>query len=128
MIPEQQGLLQRARESLDAAKLLLQNGYAGFAASRAYYAMLYAVQALLLEKGLSFSKHSAVIASFGRYYAKTGEFPVEYHRYLIDSLEIRQIGDYGGMVVEDIEAGLQIARAEQFLQLVEDHFGSRSAS
>ena len=36
-----------------------------FAASRAYYAMFYAAEALLQSRGLAFSKHSAVHAAFG---------------------------------------------------------------
>ncbi len=34
--------------------------------------MLYAAQALLLGEGLSFSKHSAVIAAIGKRFVKTG--------------------------------------------------------
>jgi uncharacterized protein (UPF0332 family) len=36
---DQRELLEKARESIAAARLLLEAGYAGFAASRAYYAM-----------------------------------------------------------------------------------------
>ncbi len=60
MTPDQAELLKLAEESIGAAKLLLDNDYQGFAASRAYYAMFSAAEALLLSKGLSFSKHSAV--------------------------------------------------------------------
>lgn len=45
MTPEQQALIDKARESLDAARLLLEEGFAGFAAARAYYTMLYLAQA-----------------------------------------------------------------------------------
>ena len=58
-------LLEEARESVRAAKLLLQSGHPGYAASRAYYAMFYAASAFLEGQGLRFSSHSAVIAAFG---------------------------------------------------------------
>ena len=45
MMPEQQDLLDEARESVAAARLLQAQGYHGFAASRAYYAMLYIAEA-----------------------------------------------------------------------------------
>jgi len=61
---EQADLLRKSRQSLEAAKLMEQQHYNDFAASRAYYAMFYVAEALLLEYGLSFSKHSAVIAAF----------------------------------------------------------------
>ncbi len=41
MIPEQQGLIQKAQRSLQAAKLLNQDDLAEFAAARAYYTMFY---------------------------------------------------------------------------------------
>lgn len=67
------GLIKKAKASLEASKKLLQGGYSDFSASRSYYAMFYAVQALLLSKNLAFSKHSAVIAAFGKEFIKTIE-------------------------------------------------------
>ena len=55
MTPEQRDLLEQARASLGAARLLLTQGYHGFAASRAYYAMFYIAEAFLLGKDLAFS-------------------------------------------------------------------------
>jgi uncharacterized protein (UPF0332 family) len=118
MTPEQKILLERAQESLDAARLLYEKGYARFAASRAYYTMFYLAEALLLGKGLSFSKHSAVIAAFGQHFAKTGLVPGKYHQFLISGMETKQIGDYSLEEIDDSEADLQITRAEEFLELV----------
>lgn len=72
MIPEQAALLRKAQDSLRAARLLADQQLYDFAVSRAYYAMFYVAQAFLLGEGLSFSKHSAVIAAFGQQFAKTG--------------------------------------------------------
>lgn len=52
MKPGSEALFEKARRSLDAARLLLANGNADFAASRAYYAAFYAAEAFLLEQGL----------------------------------------------------------------------------
>nr|WP_228055301.1 HEPN domain-containing protein [Gloeocapsopsis crepidinum] len=65
MTPEQQGLLEKASHSLQAAKLLNAQQLAEFAVSRAYYATFYIAEALLEGEGLTYSKHSAVIAAFG---------------------------------------------------------------
>jgi HEPN domain-containing protein len=43
-----------------------------FAIYRAYYALFYAVSALLLEEGRRFSKHSGVRAAFNRDLVKPG--------------------------------------------------------
>jgi len=98
-------LLQKARENLEAAELLLQKGHIDIAASRAYYPMFYVAEALLSTKGLSFSSHSAVIAAFGKEFAKTGLIAPEHHWHLKDAFETRQIGDYGA----DIRVTMNIA-------------------
>ncbi|GEM_PF-737024 len=95
MTDDQRELLQEARDSVSAARVLLDAGYPGYAASRAYYAMFYVAEALLEGEGMAFSKHSAVIAAFGRHFARTGKVPVEFHRYLIEASELRHAGDYG---------------------------------
>lgn len=86
--------------------------------------MFYVAQAFLSGEGLSFSKHSAVIAAFGQHFAKTGRVPAEYHRYLIESEQLRNVGDY------DVHTGLtendatnQLNRAEDFLSLAEQFIG-----
>jgi len=88
-------LLEKTKESLDAAELLNHEGYPGFAASRAYYSMFYVAQALLLSINLSFSSHSAVISAFGREFIRTGKIEAKFHRYLIDAQDLRNFGDYG---------------------------------
>ena len=45
--------LVRAEASIEAARLLASGRFHNFAVSRAYYAMLYAAEALLLEEGLA---------------------------------------------------------------------------
>jgi uncharacterized protein (UPF0332 family) len=112
-----QALFRKAEESLAAARGLLRDGYFDFAASRAYYAMFYIAEALLAHKGLTYSKHSAVIAGFGQEYARTGRLAPKFHRWLIDAQEFRNIGDYGieAHVSED-EAGAVCEWASEFIQ------------
>lgn len=77
MTPEQQKLLEKATRSLQAARELNSKGFPDFAASRTYYAMFYIATAFLQGEGLSYSKHSAVIAAFGTKFARTKRIPVE---------------------------------------------------
>lgn len=118
MTAEQMSLLKKAETSLQAAKLLAEQGYYEIAVSRSYYVMFYVAQAFLLADGLSFSKHSAVIAAFGQHFARTGRVPVELHRHLIEAGEQRNTGDYDlepNLTLADAER--QLARAEQFVKL-----------
>jgi uncharacterized protein (UPF0332 family) len=74
----------------------------------------------LVERGLSFSSHSAVIAAFGREYAKTGILDPKLHRYLIDAQDLRNQGDYGIGVSVTKEQGEESRRwAREFLAAVE---------
>lgn len=100
MNEEIQALLRKADQSTKGARILLNEGMFGFAVSRSYYAMFYLVTALLLTKGVKFSKHKAVVASFGQHFIKTNIFEHKFHQYLVEAFEQRQIGDYD--VLEEI--------------------------
>ncbi|MCC6586757.1 MAG: HEPN domain-containing protein [Bryobacterales bacterium] len=114
------GLLAKASRAVTSAELLLKDGDFDAAVSRSYYAMFYAAEALLLTKGLSFSKHSAVIAAFGKEFAKTGAVDAKFHAFLIDAQEARNISDYQTVThLTEEGAGLQVGRAVQFLAMID---------
>ena len=124
MKPEQIALLRKAGESLRAAELLATNELLDFAASRAYYTMFYVAEAFLLNEGLTFSSHAAVISAFGRDFARTGRVPVEFHRYLIDAQDLRNQGDYDiDSAITEAEVNQLIGHAEQFLELAQRLLG-----
>ncbi|MBW4691746.1 MAG: HEPN domain-containing protein [Lyngbya sp. HA4199-MV5] len=125
MTDEQRELLLKAQQSLDAANLLLSNNYPDYATSRAYYSMFYIAEAFLEGEELSFSKHSAVIAAFGREFAKTQRVPPDFHRFLIEAQELRTTGDCGQLNAVTIDqATEQIDRAKQFLTLAIQAIGT----
>jgi uncharacterized protein (UPF0332 family) len=118
MTEDQQELLEIARDSLAAARLLSKAGHFGFAASRAYYAMFYVAEAFLEGEGLAYSKHSAVIAAFGDRFARTGKAPADLHRHLIAAEELRRDGDYGGRNMVTQEQSRQaLEHAREFLEV-----------
>jgi uncharacterized protein (UPF0332 family) len=120
MKPDQIALIEKAKSSLAAARLLADDGYFDFSVARAYYTMFYLAEAILLEENKSFSKHSAVIAAFGQLFANAGRVPIELHRYLIDGFDSRNVGDYQtGQSLGPDDANEQIHRAEKFLRVAE---------
>jgi uncharacterized protein (UPF0332 family) len=120
MNKEQKYLIQKANKSLNAARELYQLGYFDFAISRAYYAMFYIASAFLEGQELSFSKHSAVIAAFGKYFAKTSIVDAKYHRYLIDAQKARCQADYDTTLdFSAQEANDYLEQATEFLMLIE---------
>lgn len=119
-------LMDKAKESLAVAQELLQNGHEDFAASRAYYAMFYVAEALLLSIGQSYSKHSMVIAAFGREFAKSGRLDPKFHRWLIDAQDLRNIGDYEVHThVPRDKAQTVCAWAQEFIQSAEVLLGGK---
>ena len=122
MKPEEEGLLHKAGRAVRSAKLLLADGDYDSAVSRAYYAMFYVAEALLLSKELAYSKHSAVIAGFGREFAKAGVIPTEFHAYLIEAFEARNISDYKvASLMREEETTRHIAHAEELLAVAGEY-------
>jgi uncharacterized protein (UPF0332 family) len=116
MTPEQQSFLDKATRSLAAAKNLQSAGFPDFAASRAYYAMFYVATAFLEGEGLTYAKHSAVIAKFGELFARPGRVPTQYHRYLLDAERTRLKADYDtALSISEAEAEQIIVKGEEIL-------------
>lgn len=110
-------LFEKAERAIHAAEILLKDGDADFAVGRAYYAMLYVAEALLLMKGLRFREHGSVHAAFGENFAELG-VP---DRSFIDGYWMRMtnesFGDYGFDVSLTTEDGTRvIGHAREFLQ------------
>ena len=111
--------LERAEQSIQAAKEMAASGFYDFAASRAYYAAFYAATAALLNEGLELSKHSGVIASIHQRLVKTGKLDKEQGKELNWLFELRNVGDYGVTVhvsKQDAEKAIQVAK--NFLRLI----------
>ncbi|NJL82230.1 MAG: HEPN domain-containing protein [Chloroflexaceae bacterium] len=115
---EIQANLERAKRSIKAAQLLLNNGYDNVAASRAYYGAFYAANALLLSRQQEPKRHDGTIRLIHQNFIKTGK--LNYQGIdLIWLKKIREIGDYGGIRnVPKVEAERAIRLAEDFLTAI----------
>ena len=119
MTEEVKRLIEKSEHALKVAEDLLKNGYPSDAASKIYYSMFYAAQALLRADGIDVIKHSAVESAFGYYFVKTGRIDPKYHRMLIDARKIREIADYD--IQEEIvepTASLKIEDGKSFLTVI----------
>ncbi len=87
--------LKQAEESIDEAAFLLEGKKSPRSViNRAYYAMFYAVLALLIFEPYASSKHSGVLSYFNRRFVKPGIFPEELGRLINKAFDLRQRGDY----------------------------------
>lgn len=115
--------LARARTDLDAARLLLTGRFADQAASRAYYAAFYAAEAALLLLGQTRSRHSGLIASFGKMVVKEGGFDREVAALLRDLFDLRNDADYDFAPLTEEHARAAVADAERFVIAIEEWIG-----
>ena len=117
--------VRQAEESLDEARFLLSgNKSARSVLNRVYYAMFYAVLALLVYEPYFSSKHSGVLSYFNKRFIKEHIFPEELGRSINKAFELRQRGDYREYVTlhyEQIEP--LIGQTEAFLLAVKDYLG-----
>lgn len=106
----------KAEDSLASARRELEAQAYDFAVNRLYYAAFYAVSAALLERQLSFKKHTGVRATFHREFIKTGLLDVKWGKLYDQLFEDRQEGDYVALITFDREyVEAQLTRCTQFL-------------
>jgi uncharacterized protein (UPF0332 family) len=114
---------ERARESLEEAKLLVDGGHGNACVNRLYYACFYAVSALLLIKGLTSSKHSGIRSLFHQNLVKPGLIDGQLGRLYDDLYDSRQKADYVDMVKFDIAKASQLLEeTKQFILSTERVF------
>jgi len=120
---EIQVFITRADDSHQAAKVLLDKNFSNFSAAQSYYTMFYLAEALLHSKGLEFSSHSAVIAAYGKEFAKTEVLDPKFHRRMIIVERRRAIGHYGeDSNVTEEDALESFEWAGEFIQAVKEYF------
>ncbi len=114
--------MEQAAETLQEARILAGEHASRGAVNRAYYAMFYAVLALLATKGLGSSKHSGTISLFDREFIKPGDLPKELSRSLHVAFERRQQADYGELAqIDEIAATRVMEEARAFVRKVREY-------
>ena len=87
--------------------------------------MYFLVEAILFSKGLRFSSHSALVAAYGKEFAKTGILDPKFHRYIIVTQKRRETGHYGrDNTVTSEEALESFQWAGEFMQAVKNYLGA----
>jgi len=118
---ESKALLDKAVENIRAITILTNDGIYSIAIGRAYYAMFYCAEAVLLEQGLEFSSHGEVHGAFGRELIKTGKLPNDLHQYLLEAFRRRQSADYDAPAEVTREDALRLfEQAQSFYETVFD--------
>lgn len=118
--------MRQADDCLREASILRNVDAQRGAVNRAYYAMFYAVLALLATKQLGTSRHSGAISLFDREFVKTGVFAPDLSKALHLAFDRRQIHDYGEMIDLDADASDEaIADATRFVAAVRQYLSDQ---
>ena len=114
--------MEQARETLREAELLLAAQSWRGTVNRSYYAMFYAVLALLAGGPWRTAKHAGVIAVFDREFVRTGTFPSSMSRSLHVAFDLRQTHDYGETLLPDpLTTANLVSEASGFVAEVARH-------
>ena len=112
--------LEKAKNTLSYAKSYIDDTTLDSTVNRIYYAMFYAVNALLITKGLYSSKHSGVRSIFNREIVNKGLIEKKWGEFFADMFDRRQKGDYRDFMKfekQDIEEWLK--KSEEFINKIE---------
>lgn len=122
---ELKAMVDKGQRSLESAQAEFHVGNFDFASSKAYYAVFHLMQAALLSRGLSYSKHAGVASGFSEQFVKSGIFPRDFGAWVQRLRRDREIGDYGYEVrVSEEDAKEDIRLAQEIVRVVEEYLGS----
>ena len=126
MKSEQKQRLSNAKENIKAAQLLAHSHFYDIAISRAYYAMLYVAEALLLEQSSAIpTQNEAVNSLFTEQFSEKRPLFQPYSTYLNDGLKARLRADYSHTDKATLaDAKQHINRAKAFLDLAKHYLST----
>jgi uncharacterized protein len=114
--------MEKAKEDLSAAELLLNNNHFAQSLNRSYYANFHAVRSILAYDKFDSKTHSGIISYFNRNYIKDGRIDKKYSEILTNSQRIRTKSDYDDLYVADKEtAEKQLINAKEFISFIEGY-------
>lgn len=107
---------QRAKDDLKASEEMLASHFHLAAVSRAYYAIFYAMTAVLLEKGLTVHSHRQLGIEFRKHFIKTKELSPKYGEILEELFQARQSADYDAIPeITEKRVGELLKEAKDFV-------------
>jgi len=83
---------------------LAENGFWNSAVNRLYYALFYAVNAVLVVNEVYPQSHSGMRSLFALHFIKSGRMDMKYGKLLAQLYDWRQKGDYDNMFDYDSES------------------------
>ncbi len=112
-------LLNKAQKFLRSAAVLFELEDFDSSASRAYFAMFYAAQALLLNETQAFSSKQGIRSSFIQQFVRNGPLPQRAGEAFERAAEHQEVGDYGyDFAVTEEQAEYVLSESEAFVNSI----------
>ncbi|NBC58424.1 MAG: HEPN domain-containing protein [Bacteroidetes bacterium] len=86
--------IERAKETFDDARILIENKKWNSSINRLYYSAYYAISAMLLYSDLNPTTHNGAKSNFSEHFVKTGKIDAQYGKIYSQLFTWRQKGDY----------------------------------
>ncbi len=111
-----------AKQTYSNAKMCFDNGFYRDCINRSYYAVFYAIRAVLALDSIDFKRHKDVVVYFNKEFVAQGKFPGEMGRRLARLKMKREESDYSDFFIASAdEAQAQIQSVEYMLPLIEEY-------
>ena len=120
MSPRSQEFYDRARERLDGARRIFDQGEYAIAVGAAYYAMLYGARAALSERDLHAKTHRGTWNLLRQTLVAEGSFPRELVTEAERLAELREAADYDALAVGEDQAKYAVDSAQRFLSALDE--------
>ena len=113
--------IERAKETLAEANILINDNFNNAAMNRLYYACYYAVIALLIKNKINAQTHQGVIQMFSLHFVVTEKIDKSFSTFYGKLFKHRISGDYDDYVVYKKELLLELRpQAELFIKKIEE--------
>lgn len=120
--------LEKAKETLHTAEMVFKEvkDYTS-ANNRAYYAIFYAIRAILALEQKDFKRHKDVVAYFNQNYINKEIFPKMIGRKIAQAQKIREDSDYDDEYEPSYEkTEQQINTAKELIKYVEEYINKKA--
>jgi len=109
----------RSLESLDDARIMIENKRWNTSVNRLYYSCFYAVIALLLKNDIETQSHNGARTRFGDEFVKKGLIDRRFGKLFSKLSDYRQKGDYGDLFDFDEKTVLPlVGQVEEFISQI----------
>ncbi len=113
--------IQRSKETMLEARLMINEGYLNGAINRLYYACYYIVIALLIKNGVSVLTHAGTKQMLGLHFVVTGKLTPKISSIFATLFEKRHSSDYDDFAYYDNETLEKLyLQANEFIDAIEN--------